>query len=303
MENQSSKIIFFKTRSLAGRLSAALEFVEKNFKVLLKFTSFLVLPIAILFSFMYVFLGDPAERLHDIHSIEAEMPYLVAICFISLLVILCAWGLISMLYTLIKEYWARDTIANLTFKDVKSAYISNLKRYFISSMVLLVFSVLLAVVIFFCTIYSLWTLVISIPVILYFVVPMYYVQLIYQFEDITIGAAIKKSFKFGTQNWGSTILIAILSSVLALIAQGIVFMPWGIGKIIQYQAFQSVLDGNLSNIPSYFIVVMFFLGVIAYFFTYLAQLFPLIALTFQYTSVTQAAIDKKAVEEELNQVD
>lgn len=201
MENQSSKIIFFKARSLAGRLSAALEFVEKNFKVLFKFTSLLVLPIAILFSFMYVFLGDPSEKLKDMSSVGSELWYMVAVGIITLLSLLCSMGLSSMLYTLIKEYLVRDSISNLTFKEIKSAYISNFKRYLISSIVLIGFSVLFSVAIFYGIMVSLWTLVFIIPVFLYIIVPMLYIQLIYQFEEITIGAAIKKAFKLGTRNW------------------------------------------------------------------------------------------------------
>ncbi len=53
MENQTSKIVFYKSRSLAGRFSAAFDFIENNFKVLAKFSSFIILPVAVLLSLFF----------------------------------------------------------------------------------------------------------------------------------------------------------------------------------------------------------------------------------------------------------
>lgn len=298
MENQSTKIILFKDRSLAGRLSASLEFVEKNFKVLLKFCSIFILPIALIISFTYVYLGDPSVRLGDIRHLTPDIyGYIAYLFFVFLIYVFGLICLTSMVYTLLKEYSARESLANITFGEIKELFIANIKRFIVLCLVITLLYIPFIGLAVLCAVFSLWTLFISIPILIYLCIPVRYMQAIYLFEEISMKDAIKKGFVLGTANWGGTFLVLLLSSIFALIVQGVVSLPFAIGKLIQAQAFNSVLDGNLANLPSYFIVLMFFLGSIAYFATYLAQIYVEIAMMFQYFSVTQKAADKKAVEE------
>ncbi|WP_321517821.1 hypothetical protein [uncultured Bacteroides sp.] len=299
MENQTSKIIFFKSRSLAGRFSAAFDFIENNLKVLVKLSSFVLLPLAVLVSLLYTMFSNLAMQVHQVKSITPEIKkYLVLIFVIALI---CAIGNIlfkGIIYTLVKEYPLRESISRLSFKDIKSKIVLNSKRFFIVNLVLLgliiVYFALFAALLFL----SRWTLILTVPLLFFIMIPFTYAQEIYLFEDIKVMAAVKKGFKLGIPNWAGTFFLLILAGIFALIIQAIAFTPWGVGSFVQSLSYSSILDGNTSTLPGYFSALMFVLCVIAYFITYLAQLLPSVSMMFQYFSATQKRVEE---ENELNQ--
>lgn len=299
MENQSSKIIFYKSRSLAGRFSAAFDFIENNLKVLVKLSSFILLPLAIFVSLLFTIFGNIALEVNQVKGITPELvKYLILILVISLI---CMVGNIlfkGLLYTLVKEYPLRESIARLTFKEIKDKLIKNTKRFFIVNLVLFVFILVYFAVTGGLLVLSKWTLLFSVPLCLFLIVPFTYAQEIYLFEDIKVFTAVKKGFKLGIPNWAGTFFLLVLAGFFALIIQGIAFTPWGVGRFVASLSFESILDGNHSTLPGYFTILMFVLCVIAYFITYLAQLLPSLSMMFQYFSATQKEIER---EEEKNQ--
>lgn len=304
MENQSSKIIFLKTRSLAGRLSVAFEFIEKNFKVLFKFSALFCLPIGIITSLFYVLLGDPSLVLSAKLTLSPEMyRYFAIFMLFTLLVLFGSFCMKSMTYTLLKEYPLHNSIADLTFKQIKNQLVDNLKRLFVISSVLIFFCALYFTLFITLVLMNLWFLILVIPVFFYLIIPFSYIQEVYMFEKVSVKVAIRKGFVLGTANWGTTLLLALLASIFVLFIQAVVCLPWGIGRLVQSLAFNSTLDGNISNLPSYFIFLMFIFGVIAFFFTYLAQLYPSIAMSFQYFSAKQKEIEKEALKQQMQQTD
>jgi hypothetical protein len=299
MENQTSKIVFYKSRSLAGRFSAAFDFIENNFKVLAKFSSFIILPVAVLISLFFIVYNNFAAQIVQGNIGSSGLTkYLV---LVSALVLVCIIGDIlfkGTVFALVKEYSLRESIERLSFKEMKNKLVANIKRFLIVNLVLalllIVYMALLAGLIFL----SPWTLVFTFPFLLFITIPFTYAQEIYMFEDIKVMAAVKKGFKLGIPNWAGTFFLLILAEIFALIIQCIAFTPWGVGSFVQSLSFSSILDGNVSTLPTYFSVLMFVLSVIGYFVSYLAQLLPTISMMFQYFSATQKQVEKDL---ELNQ--
>ena len=128
---------------------------------------------------------------------------------------------------------------------------------------------------------------------------MLYAQEIYVFEEISLINAIKKGFKMGTVNWGGTFLLVLLSSVFVGLMQFVVSIPFGIVQLVQRLAYNSTLDGNVSTLPSYFVVLLFLLCALSYFFIYFGNIYPSLAMTFQYFSATQKQIEKEAAISEM----
>lgn len=293
MENQTSKIVFYKSRSLAGRFSAAFDFIENNFKVLAKFSSFIILPVAVLLSLFFIVYNNFAAQIVQGNITASGLTKYIV--FISAIVFICIVGDIlfkGTVFALVKEYSLRESIARLSFKEMKSKLVTNTKRFLIVSLVLallfIVYMALLAGLLFL----SPWTLVLTFPFLLFITIPFTYAQEIYMFEDIKVMAAVKKGFKLGIPNWAGTFFLLILAEIFALVIQCIAFTPWGVGSFVQSLSFSSILDGNVSTLPTYFSVLMFVLSVIGYFVSYLAQLLPSISMMFQYFSATQKQLEK-----------
>ncbi len=299
MENQTSKIVFFKSRSLAGRLSAAFDFIEKNLKILVKLSSFILVPMAALISFCYIFFGNLAVQIKDVKSFTPELyKYLIGLAIILVICLVGAIFFKGLLYTLVKEYLLRDSIARISFKEIKKNFLHNTKRFFFINLAIAVLVLLYYAIILGLMFLSKWTLVLTFPFFIFIIIPFIYSEQIYMFEDIKLLKAVKKGFQMGAPNWGGTFILLILAEIFALIIQGIAFIPFGIGSLVQSLSFTSMLDGNPSTLPVYFSILMFVLSMVGYFIAYLAQMLPSVSMMFQYFSATKKQAEK---EEENNQ--
>ena len=251
------------------------------------------MPVAVLISLFFIVYNNFAAQIVQGNIGSSGLTkYLV---LVSALVLVCIIGDIlfkGTVFALVKEYSLRESIERLSFKEMKNKLVANIKRFLIVNLVLalllIVYIALLAGLIFL----SPWTLVFTFPFLLFITIPFTYAQEIYMFEDIKVMAAVKKGFKLGIPNWAGTFFLLILAEIFALIIQGIAFTPWGVGSFVQSLSFSSILDGNVSTLPTYFSVLMFVLSVIGYFVSYLAQLLPTISMMFQYFSATQKQLEK-----------
>lgn len=300
MVTQASKIIFYKTRSLAGRFAAAFDFIEKNFKVLVKFGSFILLSMAVLVALLFGIFGNLALKYIQSGSSAPEL-----VKFLSLLgggVLICIVGNIlfkGIVYTLVKEYPLRDSIDRISFKEIKNKIAFNTKRFFIVSVVLTLFVFLFLAFLAGLLMLSPWTLLLTVPLLLFIIIPFTYAQEIFMFEEIKVMAAVKKGFRLGVPNWAGTFFLLILADIFALVIQEVVFAPWQVGLYVQSLSLTSVLDGNNPNLPGYFSTLMFILLVVGFFITFLGQLLPSVSMMFQYFSATQKENEKEAEKAEL----
>ena len=120
MENQTSKIVFYKSRSLAGRFSAAFDFIENNFKILVKLGSFILLPMAVIISLLFNMFGNLALEAQQAKSFTPELTkYLIALFLFVLVNIVGSVLFKGLVYTLVKEYPLRDSLERIQFKSIK----------------------------------------------------------------------------------------------------------------------------------------------------------------------------------------
>ena len=295
MENQASKIVFFKSRSLAGRFSSAFDFIENNLKVLVKLSSFILVPTAFIVAFLFTTFSNLIIQAFQAKTAPTVLltKYLILLLSIALISIIGDILFKGLLFLLVKEYSLRDSIARLSFKGIKDKLILNTKRFFIVSLVLFVLMIVYFALFAGLLILSKWTLLLTVPLLLFLIIPFTYTQVIYMFEELNVMAALKKGFRLGIPNWAGTFFLLILATIFSLIIQTIAFTPWGIGLFAQSLSFNSILDGNPSTLPGYFSLLMFVLCVIGFFISYLAQTLPSMSMIFQYFSASKRQADKE----------
>ena len=81
---------------------------------------------------------------------------------------------------------------------------------------------------------SLFTLFLTIPLLIAFVVPLALWAPIYLFEDITVMESFKKTFRLGFATWGGVFLISLIMGFIANVLQGVTMMPWYIATLVKY---------------------------------------------------------------------
>ena len=108
---------------------------------------------------------------------------------------------------------------------------------------------------------SLFTLFLTIPLLIAFVVPLALWAPIYLFEDITVMESFKKTFRLGFATWGGVFLISLIMGFIANVLQGVTMMPWYIATLVKY--FFSLSDvGSETTVSAGYSFILYLLGIV-----------------------------------------
>lgn len=277
MDNQNSTIVFSKSRSFAGKLSASFKFINENFKVLFKLGSYILLPVSVILAALFLvwshFEGEPSSAGYIVSAVIA-----VIISFVSGSVFY------AFVFTCIMEYKQEGYIGNITLSKIKALLIKNFRKILLVLVVVTACMLLLITLTVALAILSLYTLILMIPVLFFLLVPLVYVCYLFALEDISLGKAVKEAFKIGIPTWSSTFGVLLISGLLTGLIQIIASAPWCLGIAADSFARLAMLNGELSSLPGYFNVMMFVFAVIAIFISAFAEVLVLVSMAFQYYS-------------------
>ena len=277
MDNQNSTIVFLKSRSFTGKLSASFKFINENFKVLFKFGSYILLPLSVILAALFLvwnhFSGEPSS-----------LGYIISAIVIVLFSFAGGSLFYAFLFTCIKEYMQEGYIGNITLNKIKALLIANFRKVLLSLVAVTLCMLLLIVLTVVLAMLSLYTLIIMIPVLLFLYVPLIYLCYLFVLEDISFGKAVKDAFRIGVPTWSSAFGILLISGLLAGIMQMIASAPWLLGIAADSFSQLAMLNGEPSSLPGYFNVMMFVFTVIAVYLSAFAEVLVIVSMAFQYYS-------------------
>lgn len=291
METAKNKIPFYVKRPFGEKMNASFDFIKQNWKVMLKYITYMVLPICMLQSlslnnFMRMMYNP--ELMEEIAS--GDIAQLLAFFFEML--ILIGFSLIGvsvvagLVFTFLKLYNEREEgLEGITYSDFKSLFWRNIGRYLLLGLASIVVVTAIVLVVVFTSYISLYTLWITIPLIIATTIAMSLWVPIYLFEKIGVFEAFFKSMRLGFATWGGTFLIALVMGFISGILRGVLSAPLSINYAIQ-----SILSysDTFSNTPSIADnVLMFLFGVLSLFGSYIGFVFTQIGISYQYAHANE----------------
>ena len=293
MNNQISKIEFFKLRSLSGKLSDTFKFVNENLNVLVKLSSYILLPLALLLG-LFIVVQNKITDMRMLMSLpEGELITLFAFGLLGILVALLGVSIfVALIYTLIHEYQVRDSISLLSLRDIKKLLIVNIKKiWHLIPVFILIFAVFLVFTGVLAKL-SFYTLIVTIPLFFILSIPLSYTGYIYLYEDIKLFPAVWKSYKIGMPTLGSSFAVVLFSAIFIFIICIVSSMPFWVASIVNNLSIVSVLGGDTPTLPGYFSILLYVLAVFSIYVHYISQIFLIIAMGFQYFSTTVSCAEK-----------
>ena len=200
MESQKPKIAMYVKRNFGEKLSASFDFIKENWKLMLKFTTYLLLPICLIQALSLNGMMGYMTVLADLSGGGVSSDASLMMSFFSyyslymFVFLIGTIALTSLIYALIRTYNERDErLQGVTLGMLRPMLLRNVKRL----VVMTLFGLLL-----------------------------------YLFEDISVMESLKKTFRLGFATWGGIFLISLIMGLIAGILQGVTMMPWYIGTII-----------------------------------------------------------------------
>lgn len=293
METQKPKIAMYVQRTFGDKLNATFDFIKENWKVLLKYVTYLLLPVSLIQALsmnglMGMMLGtaDPAV-VEAMFTDSGQVVTFVSYYGLLLLISLIGTNLLgALVYTLMRLYNEREQrLSGIEFGELKPLLYRNFKRLFsltlfaIFMMVLigLVIGVLASLVSSFSVLFVFLLLLVG----LLLLAPLLLWGSIYLFEDISLMKAFSKAFRLGFATWGGVVLMAIVMGFLASILQGVTTMPWYISILVKTFFIASDAGSGIGTSVGYNFMLYLF-GVLQAFGAYLAMIFYLVGLAYQY---------------------
>jgi len=286
MENQRQRIELYRQRTFSEKLNATFDFIRENWKPLLKYSFYLIMPICLVQTFamnsvMFGIIDSTGGRLVGSSADLAVNGGIFVIC--------CMIGmslLSGLIYAMMQTYSTHtDGLQNAVFGDFKEHLVRNALRYLGLNLLIIMFAALLAsLTVSFATLISPVTLSITVPIILLFtflMIPLVLIFPTYLFERyITVLGAIKKAWKLGISSFWGMLGFLIVLYFIASVIQSVTMVPWYILLVIS-SIFSNSSDPGITQSIFYKFGAYVF-GLIQSYGNYVSMMIGVIGLAFQY---------------------
>lgn len=301
---QSPKIPFYMQRPFGEKMNASFDFIKENWKVLLKYITYLILPVCLvqalsMNSFMGHYMGAIMSGAGDIDFDNFGIGFFASYGFTVLLSMIGSLLITSLIYALVKLYNDREERLNgVTFTDLKPLLFKNMGRLFILGLAIFIVYMLAVIVIALLAVGSLFTLILTIPAFFAAAIALIIWIPIYLFEDITLGASFSKAFRMGFATWGGIIAVMFVMGIIASILQGVLMMPWYMAVVVK-SLFAYSTEGTLAESSVLYNILVYILGIIQVYGMYLSMIFAILGLSYHYAHASEK-LDSITVESEID---
>lgn len=286
MESQKPKIALYVKRPFGDKLNATMDFIKENWKPMLKFCTYLILPLCLIQAIsmngiMGGAMGIAAAKEAGTNSLAAiGMQFWVN-------------------YGLMQIYNQREErLAGVTFADLKPFLFKNIRRLLVMVLFCIGLTIVVGIVMGILVVASPFTLLLTIPLLIACAVPLALFTPIYLFEEIGILAAFWKTFRLGFATWGGVFLVSLVMGLISSVLQGVTTTPWYIATIVKYFFMLSDTQNELTISAGYSFMV-YLLAIVQTFGAYLAMIFSLIGMVYQYGHASEV-VDSISVESEID---
>lgn len=301
---EKKKIELYKVRSFSDKVNDTFTFLSENFKVLLKYLTYFLLPLSLLQAVaLNGYMGgamsmsaNPGADLdfNDMGSLFTSLGGYMLLYMVGALL------MVSVVYALMRLYQRRENrLCDLTWEELKPELSFVARRSLkLTLFGILVGAVLMALMVlplvsgYLLLAFFVWMVmfVVAIPMMLFYPV--------YLFEDkSTLLGAFRKSYHLGFPTWGGILGIMLLLGFIASMVQGMVSIPWYIAIFFKmFLGAQGTEDSFVNSVGYSFLVYLF--SVIQTYGAFLAYSITFIGLAIQYGHASEK-VDGVTVEKDI----
>lgn len=314
METEKPKIALYVKRSFGEKFNASFDFIKENWKLMLKYATYLLLPLCLvqalsLNGLMTYTLG--MSGLMESGVMYSDSTLLMSFfSYYGLYMLLLIIGIVlltALVYAMIRTYNEREErLRGVTLGMLRPMLLHNVKRMFIlvffGLVLMLLASLIIGVIaaLFPVTLFPI-VIILSTPFMIAVAVPFSLWAPIYLLEDISIMSSLKKTFRLGFTTWGGIFMISLVMGFIAGILQGVTLIPWYIGTVVKY-IFTTSGGGTEATVSVGYSFLLYLLAIVQVFGAYLAMIFSFVGLAYQYGHASEK-VDSIMVESDIDNFD
>ena len=288
MESKTKKFVLYKVRNFSEKFDDTFAFVRENWKVLLKYLTYLILPVCLVQAIALNGYMETAFSMSDLGSGKAAdvTNFIMKMGWsyggLILTSLLAGVLLASLCYALIRlAADSENGLADITVDDLKPLLLRNLKRiglallFFIGALFGFMLVAALLVVI------TRWLLIPVFIALIAVTIPLALFTPIYLLEDTPLLQAVRKSLRLGFDTWWSTFAILLVLGFIVSFVQGIFAIPYYIMIVVKtVMGLQSSGSEFFDSVGYSFTTYLF--GVLQSYATYALTSLMVVGLALQY---------------------
>lgn len=291
MDDQKTRIEFYRQRTFSEKMNVTFEFIRENWKAMLKYSFYLIMPICLVQTFatntfFNVYIQALSNSFGSPQLGNSLGGFLINYGVMLFCILIGSAMMSGMIYAMMQTYATRDNkLQNLTLNDFKEQLVRNAWRIlFVALFLIFVYLILMFAAVFLAVTVSRFSLFITMPlvfILLLCMIPLILVIPVYIFErNIQFFDAIKKAWKLGTATlWGMLGLIIVLYFI-TLVIQTITTMPWYLTLMIG-SVFSLSTESMIAQ-SAIFKFITYILGLLQSYGMYLSMSIGIVGLAFQY---------------------
>lgn len=279
----------YQVRDFGEKFNATFDFFKQTWKTFFRFSLYVLLPLALLMAvgtdeyYSNALSAAAGGVASDPTAVLSETGPAVSIMMVASIV--ATAFIFSLAYGLMKCNYEGFSLDSLTFKDFWQRVQG---RCFKRTFNILLFGILLlilaTVVVALLAAASPYTLIVTIPALVVFLLPLSLWSPIYLIEDDThLIGALRKSYRYGMKTWGSLFVLALVMTIIVYMVSFLFQLPSIIMLSIKALAFPQ-LEGFGSMAYTF---VTFIVTVAGTFFSWIAMQLYLIAFGYHYGSAAE----------------
>ena len=284
MNTEKPLIKLYRTRTFGDKISDTFDFVRENWRVMLKYITYLLLPIALIQTFcMTNFMTGYMQAITMIGSsdISTMLPLLSSMALYMLVMYVGYVLVTALIYTMMQQYEQRPGLQGIMMSDLKPGVMNKSLRM----VALLLTGIVLMVVygVLMVLLVAINRLMVFPAILLLLVILPLFVLVcpIYLFENRGIVSAYAKSVRLGWKTWAGIVGVVLVLYIITMILQTVVSMPGYIMLTVK-----NVLggSGNATGFVSSFgfTAIQYLLGVISSFCGICLMALITIGIAYQY---------------------
>lgn len=260
------KIIFYQERTFGDKFNVTFEFVKQNWKILLRYVSYAILPLSFVGAlaldyFMKVMTDASASSANDDFDIVNFGITYSATLFVCLLASL--W-VSTVVFSLIQAYNLRSNgLEEITFVELKPLFKRNSWRLVkCSLLIFLIVAAVLALAILQAAIIHWIVAFFMFIAIMLLLIPLLMVAPVYIYENVNVWTALRRGVNLGWKTWGGIFVLGLVLSLLSNIASTLVSLPWQVCYIVK-MLFSESGNGEPTFVTnSLYTFVMYVFGIV-----------------------------------------
>lgn len=285
MNQEKPLIRLYRTRTFGEKMSDTFDFVRENWRPMMKYMTYLLLPVALVQTFatnhfMTGYMSFTANMGQP--DFDTMLPWLASMGVTMLFFFLAMILTESLVYTMMQLYEQRpERLQGIMFAELSPGIWQKCGR----ELVLLVTGLVLLIVVGLVASPSVllgFAAVISVAILLFLALPLVFlVHPIYLFEKVSVVTAYAKSVRLGWKTWAGIVAVFTVLYIIVTIVESVVSMPWYIMVTLKTVfSTQNTEPGFMSSFG--YTAIQYVLGVVSNFCSSLLMTLLSIGLAYQY---------------------